>query len=161
MRLLLFTGARRGEILAMRWEWVDFERGFIFPPDSKTGRKPVYLSAPALEILTKLPRIEGNPFVICSEAEKKPMADLKRPWARVCDRAGIENLRIHDLRHNFASTGAMGGLSLPMIGKLLGHLRTETTARYSHLADDPVRSANERIGARLNAAMRPKMVKVV
>jgi integrase len=153
MRLLLFTGARRGEILAMRWDWVDFERGFIFLPNSKTGKKPVYLSAPALEILAKLPRIEGNPFVICGEAEKKPMADLKRPWARVCKRADISSLRIHDLRHNFASTGAMGGLSLPMIGKLLGHLRTETTARYSHLADDPIRLANERIGQKIAATL--------
>lgn len=153
IRLLLFTGARRGEILSLRWEWVDFERAFIFLPDSKTGRKPIYLSAPALEILSNLPRLDGNPHVICGEASGKPLADLKRPWAKVCDRAGIGNLRIHDLRHNFASTGAMGGLSLPMIGKLLGHLRTETTARYSHLADDPVRTANEGIARRISAVV--------
>jgi integrase len=156
IRLLLFTGARRGEILDLRWEWVDFDRSSLFLPDSKTGRKSIYLSAPARQILTDIPRIEKNPFVICSEAEGKPVADLKRPWARVCCRAGIENLRIHDLRHNFASTGAMGGLSLPMIGKLLGHLRTETTARYSHLADDPVRAANERIAQRLAISLEPR-----
>jgi integrase len=154
IRLLLFTGARRGEILSLRWEWVDFERGFAFLPDSKTGRKPLYLSAPALDVLANLPRLEGNPHVICGETQAKPLADLKRPWAKACSRAGIVNLRIHDLRHNFASTGAMGGLSLPMIGKLLGHLRTETTARYSHLADDPVRSANERIASRIAQSLQ-------
>ena len=153
IRLLLFTGARRGEILSLRWEWVDFERATLFLPDSKSGRKPIYLSAPALEILANLPRLEGNPFVVCGEAAGKCLADLKRPWVRVCDRAGINNLRIHDLRHNFASTGAMGGLSLPMIGKLLGHLRVETTARYSHLADDPVRGANERIASRIASSL--------
>ncbi len=154
IRLLLFTGARRGEILSLQWDWVDFERGFAFLPDSKTGRKPIYLSAPALEILAKLPRLEGSSFVICGEASGKPLMDLKRPWSKACKRAGIETLRLHDLRHNFASTGAMGGLSLPMIGKLLGHLRTETTARYSHLADDPVRSANERIASRIAQSLQ-------
>ena len=153
IRLLLFTGARRGEILNLKWDWVDFERGLLFLPDSKTGRKPIYLSAPALKILAGLPRLDGNPFVMCASSNGKSLADLKRPWARACDRAKIGNLRIHDLRHNFASTGAMGGLSLPMIGKLLGHLRSETTARYSHLADDPVRSANERIGHRISQSL--------
>ena len=153
-RLLIFTGARRGEILGLKWDWVDFERAMIFLPDSKSGKKPLYLSAPALVILSKLPRIETNLYVICSEVQGKPLADLKRPWAIVLEEAKIENLRIHDLRHNFASVGAMGGLSLPIIGKLLGHLRTETTARYSHLADDPVRAANEAIGKRISGAMK-------
>lgn len=153
IRLLLFSGARRGEILGLKWDWVDFERGLIVLPDSKTGRKPIYLSAPAQEILSKLPRFEGNPFVICAEKPGKHLADLKRPWARLCEKAGITNLRVHDLRHNFASAGATGGLSLHLIGKLLGHLRTETTARYSHLADDPIRAANERIANRLSHSL--------
>ena len=153
IRLLIFTGARRGEILSMKWDWVDFERSFAFLPDSKSGKKQIYLSAPALEILSKLPRLEGNPHVVCNELPGQCLTDLKRPWARVCARANIQELRLHDLRHNFASVGAMGGLSLPIIGKLLGHLRTETTARYSHLADDPVRDANEKIARRLQLSM--------
>lgn len=162
IRLLLLTGARRGEILSLRWEWVDFERGFAFLPDSKTGKKPLYLSAPALEVLSNIPRLDGNSHVICGEVDGKHLTDLKRPWARVCKHGEIENLRIHDLRHNFASVGAMGGLSLPIIGKLLGHLRTETTARYAHLADDPVKAANEKIAVRIQshlAATRSSIVK--
>ena len=149
IRLLIFSGARRGEILSLKWDWIDFERAFAFLPDSKTGRKQIYLSAPALEVLSKLPRLENNPYVICNEVPGQRLADVKRPWARLCKSAKITGLRLHDLRHNFASTGAMGGMSLPMIGKLLGHLRSETTARYSHLADDPVRAANERIGQKI------------
>lgn len=153
IRLLVFLGARRGEILSLQWDWIDFERGFAFLPDSKTGRKQIYLSAPALEVLSNLPRLKNNPHVICSEIPGRCLTDLKRPWARICKLAEITGLRLHDLRHNFASIGAMGGLSLPVIGKLLGHLRTETTARYSHLADDPVRNANERIGNRISQSL--------
>ncbi len=160
IRLLIFTGARRGEILSMKWDWVDFERSFAFLPDSKSGKKQIYLSAPALEILSKLPRLEGNPHVVCNELPGQCLTDLKRPWARVCARANIQELRLHDLRHNFASVGAMGGLSLPIIGKLLGHLRTETTARYSHLADDPVHAANERIADRISKSFQYKLAEV-
>lgn len=156
MRLLILTGARRGEILSLQWPWIDFERTMAFLPDSKTGQKHIYLSAPALEVLNNIPRHEGNPHVICGDTQGKHLADLKRPWTQVLARAGIAGLRIHDLRHNFASVGAMGGMSLPMIGKLLGHLRTETTARYSHLADDPIKAANERIGARLANGIMPR-----
>jgi integrase len=154
IRLLIFTGARRGEILGLKWEWVDFERSMIFLPDSKSGKKPIYLAAPALEILSKLPQFENSAYVVNSEVGGRPLADLKRPWAAVLQEAKIENLRLHDLRHTFASVGAMGGLSLPIIGKLLGHMRSETTARYSHLADDPVRAANELIGNRLSGSLK-------
>lgn len=161
IRLLLFTGARRGEILSLRWEWIDFDRSFAFLPDSKTGKKPLYLSAPTLAVLGSLPHLEGNPFVICGEKGVSHLNDLKRPWALVLANANIGNLRIHDLRHNFASVGAMGGQSLLIIGKLLGHLRTETTARYSHLADDPVRLANEQIASRISNSLSPMDDRVV
>jgi len=154
IRLLLLTGARRGEVLTMRWEWVDFDRRFIFLPDSKTGQKPLYLSVPAIEVLINLPHIEKNPFVICGQKEGHYLVNIKKSWNRVCELASIENLRIHDLRHNFASIGAMGGLSLPIIGKLLGHKKTETTARYSHLADDPVRVGNEQIGQKISKSLK-------
>jgi integrase len=126
-RLLILTGARLREVLDAQWRHVDFERGVIFLPDSKTGKKPIYLSAAALAILTPLPRLEGNPFVIPGEKSGQPRADLKRPWAAVTKAAGLDGVRIHDLRHSFASVGAGSSLGLPIIGKLLGHRQAATT----------------------------------
>jgi integrase len=146
IRLLILTGARLREILHARWEHVDFERGVIFLPDSKTGKKPIYLSAASLAILAALPRIEGNPFVIPGEKARQPRVDLKRPWAAVTKAAGLEGVRIHDLRHSFASFGAGASLGLPIIGKLLGHTQAATTHRYAHLDADPMRRAAEAIG---------------
>ena len=154
IRLLLFTGARLGEILGLRWEYVDIERACLRLPESKTGQKVLYLNAPAMEVLATLPRVEGNPFVICGEREGAHLVNLEKPWRRIRARAGLDDVRIHDLRHSFASFGAAGGLSLPMIGKLLGHTQAATTERYAHLAADPVRAANEAIGARIAAAMK-------
>jgi integrase len=154
IRLLLFTGARLGEILGLRWEHVDIERAYLGLPDSKTGQKVLYLNAPALQVLAELPRVEGNPFVICGEREGAHLVNLEKPWQRIRARAGLDDVRLHDLRHSFASIGAAGGLSLPMIGKLLGHTQAATTERYAHLAADPVRAANEAIGERIAAAMR-------
>jgi integrase len=153
IRLLILTGARLREILHMRWDHIDFERGVIFLPDSKTGKKPIYLSAPSLAILSALPRIEGNPFVIPGGKPGQPRADLKRPWAAVTKAAGLEGLRLHDLRHSFASIGAGASLGLPIIGKLLGHTQAATTHRYAHLDADPMRRAAETIGATIAAAM--------
>jgi integrase len=154
IRLLVFTGARRGEILGLRWEHVDIERAMLLLPDSKTGAKAVYLSAPALEVLTKVPRMENNPFVIAGEREGAALVNLQRPWRRIRARAGLEDVRLHDLRHSFASVGASGGLSLPMIGRLLGHTQAATTQRYAHLAADPIRAANEAIGERIARMMK-------
>jgi integrase len=153
IRLLILTGARLREILHARWKHVDFERGVIFLPDSKTGKKPIYLSAASLATLSALPRIEGNPFVIPGEKAGQPRVDLKRPWAAVTKAAGLDGVRIHDLRHSFASVGAGASLGLPIIGKLLGHSQPSTTARYAHLDADPMRRAVEAIGATITAAM--------
>jgi integrase len=153
IRLLLLTGARLREILHAKWEHVDFERGVIFLPDSKTGKKTVYLSAVALEILANLPRLAGNPFLFPGGVEGKPRADLKKPWAAVTKAAGLEGVRIHDLRHSFASFGAGASMGLPIIGKLLGHSQPATTARYAHLDADPMRRAVETIGATIGAAL--------
>jgi integrase len=153
IRLLILTGARLREVLHARWEHVDFDRGVIFLPDSKTGKKPIYLSAASLAILSALPRIEANPHIIPGERAGQPRADLKRPWAAVTKAAGLEGLRIHDLRHSFASIGAGASLGLPIIGKLLGHTQAATTHRYAHLDADPMRRAAETIGATISAAM--------
>jgi integrase len=151
MRLLIFTGARLREILHLRWEHVDFERGLLLLPDSKTGRKTIILSAPALAILSELPRIGS--YVIAGENPEAPRADLKRPWQVVARLAAIEGVRLHDLRHTYASVGAGRGLGLPIIGKLLGHAASQTTERYAHLDNDPLRRATNAIGSTLAAAM--------
>jgi integrase len=100
IRLLLLTGCRRSEILGLHWEWIDFERAMIFLPDSKTGKKPVYLNAPALAVLANLPRQLGNPYVICGHRAGRPFAGLHKVWRRVRTAAGLQGVRLHDLRHN-------------------------------------------------------------
>jgi integrase len=119
LRLLIFTGARLREILDLRWDHVDFQRGLLFLPDSKTGKKTIVLGAAALAVLENLPHI--GKFVIAGTDTEKPRADLQRPWALVSKRADLAGLRLHDLRHSFASVGAGSGFGLPVIGKLLGH----------------------------------------
>jgi integrase len=156
IRLLTLTGARLREVLDAKWEHVDLERGMIFLPDSKTGRKPIYLSAAAAAILSTLPRVDGNPYVIPGEKTGQPRADLKRPWDAICEAAGLDKVRLHDLRHSFASVGAGASLGLPIIGKLLGHSQPSTTQRYAHLDADPMRRAVETIGATISAAMAGK-----
>lgn len=156
IRLLLFTGARLREILDAKWEQVDSERRAIFLDDSKTGRKTIYLSEPALEILAGLPRVGGNPHIIAGANAGAPRADLKKPWASICRVSGLKGVRIHDLRHSFASYGAGASLGLPIIGKLLGHNQAATTHRYAHLDVDPLRRAVETIGDNITAAMGVK-----
>jgi integrase len=124
-------------------------------PDSKTGKKVVFLPSAAVEILTDLPRIGA--FVIAGESagtkKEKPRADLKRPWRAICKRAGVAGVRIHDLRHTFASVGVGGGLGLPAIGSLLGHTNAATTKRYAHLADEAARRAVDAIGGAIAGAL--------
>jgi integrase len=151
LRLLIFTGARLREILHLKWDHVDIERGLLLLPTSKTGKKTIVLNAPALAILNTLPRT--GDFVIAGTSSDKPRSDLKKPWKAVSKRAGLEGVRIHDLRHTHASVGAGAGLGLPIIGKLLGHTQSATTQRYAHLDNDPLRKASEHIANHLAAAM--------
>jgi integrase len=153
IRLLIFTGARLREILHAQWAQVDVERGILFLPDSKTGAKPIYLNEAALAVLSKLPRLDKNPYIIPGSKDESPRADLKKPWAAVCRAANIEGVRLHDLRHTFASVGAGASLGLPIVGKLLGHSQAETTARYAHLAADPMHRAAKLIGDHITKAM--------
>jgi integrase len=155
LRLLIFTGARLREILGLKWEWVDLERGLLLLPDSKTGKKAIVLNAPAMKVLADLPRLGA--YVISGQSagtdDETPRADLNRPWRAVAKRAGLVGVRLHDLRHTHASFGAGAGLGLPIIGKLLGHAQATTTARYAHLDIDPLRRASEHIGSQLAAAI--------
>ena len=152
-RLLLFTGCRLREILRLRWSEVDLERGLLLLPDSKTGRKTVVLNAPARQVLTDMREISAGEYVILGDDPKKPRADLQKPWDLVKHHAKLEGVRLHDLRHTHASVGAGAGLGLQIIGKLLGHKHADTTARYAHLADDPLRRASDRIGSEIAAAL--------
>lgn len=151
LRLLLFTGCRLREILHLRWEHVDLERGCLFLPDSKSGRKTIVLNAPALEVLNALERL--GPYVVPGDDPAEPRHDLKRPWDAVTKRANLTGVRLHDLRHTYASFGAGGGLGLPIIGRLLGHANATTTARYAHLDNDPLRRASESIARQIAAAL--------
>jgi integrase len=151
LRLLILTGARLREILHLKWDYVDIERGLLLLPDSKTGRKAIVLNAAAMTVLTSLPKV--GCYVIAGENLDHPRSDLNRPWRAVSRLAGLAGVRIHDLRHTHASIGAGAGLGLPIIGKLLGHTHATTTARYAHFDDDPLRRASERIGMEISAAM--------
>jgi integrase len=153
IRLLILTGARLREILDAQWSQLDLERGVLFLADSKSGKKPLYLSAAAQAVLAAIPRIKGNPHVIAGVLEGAPRADLNKPWRAVKRAANLEGVRIHDLRHSFASFGAGASLGLPIIGKLLGHSQAATTHRYAHLDADPLRRAAETIGNTISAAM--------
>jgi len=145
-RLLILTGARLGEIQHCRWEYVHLDRGFIRLPDSKTGPRYIHLGRTAIEVLRQMPRMAGNPYLICSEHKpNEPVNDLQCTWRLIKKWARIEDVRIHDLRHTFASNAVAMGMSLPMIGRLLGHTQTQTTARYAHLAMDPVLEAASKV----------------
>lgn len=157
IQLLLLTGARLNEILGARWDWVDWERRVLKLPDSKTGAKPVFLSAPALEVLQNLralPTSQGSRYVIRGRINGQPLVNLAKPWARICERAGLGEVRLHDLRHTAASVGVGQGMSLPVIGRLLGHTQASTTQRYAHVDLDPALAAAEQIGAAVSGALR-------
>jgi integrase len=153
IKLLVFTGARLGEVLGLRWEWVDFKRGEARLPDSKTGAKTVHLPPPALAALSELPRIEGNPHVIVGGVPGAALVNLDKPWRAIRKQAGLDDVRLHDLRHAFASVAAASGMGLPIIGKMLGHTQAATTHRYAHLASDPVKAAAAAVAGKIAAAM--------
>ncbi|MDF2234964.1 tyrosine-type recombinase/integrase [Albimonas sp. CAU 1670] len=153
IRLLILTGARKSEILKLRWEWIDFEGRRANLPDSKTGDKSIVLGPAALEVLAGLQRTEGNPHVIRGAKPGAHLVNLKDPWLAVREAAGLDDARIHDLRHSYASVGAAGGASLPIIGALLGHTQAQTTQRYAHLSDDPMQAAAAKISGQIASVM--------
>ena len=154
IRLLLFTGCRLGEIMSLRWEHVDLEANVLRLPDSKTGAKVVHLGSAAASVLRACEQIPENPFVVVGRNEGAHLTDLQPFWQRLRGRAGLKNARIHDLRHTFASVAVSNGQTLPMIGKLLGHTQVQTTARYAHLANQPVLQAANDISALIDLQLR-------
>jgi len=153
VRLLTLTGCRLNEIMTLKWEYFDFTVKVLCLPDSKTGAKVVHLGQPAVELLKAAEQIEDNPWVITGTLEGKRLSDLQPFWQRVRARAGLKDVRIHDLRHTFASTAVAAGQGLPMIGKLLGHTQVQTTARYAHLAADPIKDAADSVATTLNQTL--------
>ena len=148
VRLLLLTGARKGEVLAAKWEDFDTEAGVWTKPGATTKQRTSHrapLSAPARALLASLPH--DGAYVFPGPRGAPRRVDLKRVWPKICEAAGIKGVRVHDLRHTYASVLASSGQSLPIIGALLGHSQPATTARYAHLVDDPLRAATETAGA--------------
>lgn len=152
-KLLLLTGAPVSEVLGLKWEDIDRERAIARLASSKTGNKYIYLSEPALAILSdlvELPVAKVNPFVIAGRFDHAPLDNLRRPWRRICKRAGLRNIRLHDVQHTAASIGVAHGLSLPIIGRILGHTQAQTTLGYAHVAADPALDAVNQIGMYIN-----------
>ncbi len=144
IRFLMLSGWREGEVLSLKWSDVDFGRSFATLEDTKSGRSNRPLGPPALELLTHIPKLDGSPYVFPGAAHGTHLKELKRTWYAVRHSAGLEDVRLHDLRHSFASVAAESGTSLQLIGTLLGHARPETTKRYAHLTEDArVRAAAE------------------
>ncbi|MDP7560362.1 MAG: site-specific integrase, partial [Planctomycetota bacterium] len=152
IRLLCFTGCRKGEIQSLKWEQVDFERKCLRLTSTKTGEKVIPIGPPVLELLASLPKYEHSSYIFPGEKEGYYVG-LPKVWGRVRESAKLSDVRLHDLRHSFASVGAGAGLSLPIIGKMLGHSQAETTQRYAHLADDPLRDAADSVSSRIAASM--------
>ena len=158
IRLLMLTGCRRNEILRLRWDEVDLEREELRLRDSKTGPRTVPLSPAAARVLANRPRECGGAWVISGRVQDEPMKTIDAPWRKLRKATGLEDVRLHDLRHSFASRALALGENLPVIGKLLGHKQVQTTARYAHLAQDSVKEAAARIAASIGADISNRAV---
>ena len=151
IRLLLLTGCRKNEIVTLRWDDVDRTAGELRLRDTKTGARRVPLTPAADAVLAGIPRIEGNPWVIAGKKPGCHLVGLGTIWMRLRSRAGLNGVRIHDCRHSYASRALALGEGLPMIGKLLGHAKVATTARYAHLARDTEKASAAKVGSSIGA----------
>ena len=156
IRLLALTGCRENEILSLRWDAVDFERGYLRLDDTKTGKSVRPLGQSAAAVLETLPRIQGNLYVLPGLRPKAHLKEIKRVWYAVRHAANLKELRLHDLRHSFASVPAATGESLLVVRSLLGHKNVATTERYAHLGDDPVKRAADRTALNISGWMEGK-----
>jgi len=160
VRVLLLTGARRSEIAGLQWNEVDLTRGLLtlradrHKAGGSQGAKHIVLNAPAAQIIAQRPRLGAAVFAAPSNPEEGCSSSIQKAWERIRARADLQGVRLHDLRHSFASFGAAGGASLLLIGKALGHSQSATTARYAHLGNDPVRGLVEKVGATIMAAQK-------
>ena len=151
IRLLMLTGCRKNEIMTLRWEHVDLDKAEMRIVDGKTGSRTVHLSPSAVGVLKALPREPGVPWVVPGAKPGTHIADIDGAWQTIRARAALHDVRMHDIRHSFASRALALGEGLPIIGRLLGHRRIETTARYAHLARDSVKESAERIAISIEA----------
>ena len=156
IRLLMLTGCRRDEILTLQWGDVDLEAGELRLRDSKTGARAVPLTPVAATLLAGLARAPDNPWVFPGRKPGGRLSNLNDHWQRIRVRAELEEVRIHDLRHSFASRALALGESLPAIGRLLGHGQVSTTARYAHLARDAVKESASRVAGSIAEDIRPR-----
>jgi integrase len=144
IKLLLLTGARRNEVTHAKWEFVNWEKRTLLVPRAKSGRpRSIHLNSAALELLKSIPRADDNPYIFPSPVTGRPSPSLHFPWFRIRDRAGLLDVRLHDLRHSFASFLVNQGISLYVVQGLLGHTQARTTQRYAHLANDTLSDAAE------------------
>jgi integrase len=153
LRLLLLTGMRPSEVLVLTWPDVDLANGVLRLPDSKTGRKVVHLNPPSAELLANLPRLANDPRVFPPRRRGAMEADLESAWRRVRRRARLDGVRLYDARHTFASVGVMSGASLYLVGSLLGHAKTTTTARYAHFGAGPLEALSATVGKQIADAL--------
>jgi integrase len=154
IRLLALTGCRENEILTLRWDAVDLDRGYLRLADTKTGKSNRPLGAPAAAIIEALPRLVGSPYVLPGTKPNAPLKGIRRLWYAVRYAAALEELRLHDLRHAFASVPASSGESMLVIQHLLGHVRIGTTERYAHLGADPVKRAADKAAGEIASWMQ-------
>lgn len=156
IRLLILTGARKGEIEKLKWSEVDFDNGYLRLEDSKTGQKAFPLNAPALEVVSAIPRVKNTRFVFPAEIGPNHYQGTPKVWRKVRALAQLEDVRLHDLRHSFASVAVSGGASLPLVGALLGHADAATTQRYAHFHNDPVKAASEKVAGEIASVIGMK-----
>jgi integrase len=152
--LLLLTGCRLREIQTLKWEYIT--RTHLELPDSKTGRRRIPLPREAWDVLDALPQREGNPYVILGDKPEGHYNDLQKPWRKIRARAGLDDVRIHDLRHTYASVAVTNGIDPFMLKEIMGHKNLSTTLRYAHLADEAVQKAAGSVAARLARAVRSR-----
>jgi integrase len=150
-KLLLYTGCRLREIQDLKWSYVKGDR--IELPDSKTGARRIPLPLAAQHVIEALPAMPDNEYVIAGKLPGENLTDLERPWRRIRKLAGLTDVRIHDLRHTYASHAVAQGMNLPMVAKLLGHTQIQTTQRYAHLADEQARRAAGEVSSVLSDAL--------
>jgi len=151
IRLLILTGCRLGEIQTLKWEYV--QPPYLVLPDSKTGARRIPISSDVEAVLACITRVEGNPYVLVGKNEGQYLAEIRHPWKRLQKRAGLGGVRLHDLRHTYASNALANGVPLEVVGKLLGHTQYQTTLRYAHLADGPLRDAAAHVAHGIGSAL--------